>query len=385
MRLWHAVLAELHRELPFHNVLPKLTITPCYSSVIEEFFKNQYSTDQRYVMLNALALGARELAGLPLPDSAIVRPMISDKLSFPSKRLPPALHDRYTRSEATTQVQGLLTSISRQSIENTKEATEHRAPELLRERRLRVRQPAKVTEIRSRTDAQTSQDARASYLQPPQTTTFTEVAVEYFIYPLISRFWLFLRDEQTREDRTAQREKLHQYRGAGTGLILNAIVLSHFLATLAVLVHAARNAPEWLAVVAPDALELAVTIGTRPVSSYGDDEDGNDDEKGTGDNESSRESKEARVLTMALELALIILDGCAEVDGGRSLGLENAPLLLGAGEWAGQVLARLEKGLLVKGGGGMAEVRLTKAAAGVVLKANELAEKWRRSMIDLTR
>jgi hypothetical protein len=36
-------------------------------AIAEEFFKNQYSTDQRYVMLNALALGAHELAGLPLP------------------------------------------------------------------------------------------------------------------------------------------------------------------------------------------------------------------------------------------------------------------------------------------------------------------------------
>lgn len=337
-------------------------------------------------MLNALALGARELAALPLPYSAAVRPLISDKLCFPSKRLPPAQHDRYTRSEATNQVQGLLTSISRQSIENTKDATEHRAPELVRERRLRVRQPAKVVEVQKPSASQITRDVRSSNLQQPREMTFTEVAVEYFIYPLIRRFWLFLRDEQTREDRTAQRETLHRYHGAGTGLILNAVVLSHFLATLAVLVHAARNAPEWLAVVAPDALELAVTLGTRPVSNSPDEDDcsGNENASGTP-RQDSREDKEARVLTMALELALIVLDGCAELDGGRSLGLEHTALLLGAGEWAGQVFARLEKGLLVKGGGGMAEARLSKAAAGVVLKVNELAERWRRSMIDLAR
>lgn len=213
-----------------------------------------------------------------------------------------------------------------------------------------------------------------------------DVAVESFIYPLISRFWLFLRDEQTREDRTAQREKLHRYQGAGTGLVLSAVVLSHFLATLAVLVHAARHAPEWLAVVAPDALELAVTLGTRPVSSSPDEDDDSDDEEMSNASQpKNREDKEARVLTMALELALIVLDGCAELDGGRSLGLEHTALLLGSGEWAGQVFTRLEKGLLFKGGGGMAEARLSKAAAGVVLKANELAERWRRSMIDLAR
>jgi len=71
--------------------------------------------------------------------------------------------------------------------------------------------------------------------RPPEqhgSATFTEVAVEYFIYPLLNRFWLFFRDEQTREERTAQYDLLHRYRGAGTGLILNAVVLSHFLSTL---------------------------------------------------------------------------------------------------------------------------------------------------------
>jgi hypothetical protein len=89
----------------------------------------------------------------------------------------------------------------------------------------------------------------------------------------MNRFWLFLRDEQTREERTAHRDILHQYRGAGTGLILSSLVLSHLLATLGVLVHASQNAPAWLAVVAPDALELAVTLGTRSISRGGEDED----------------------------------------------------------------------------------------------------------------
>ncbi|KAJ8078610.1 telomere binding protein [Marasmius tenuissimus] len=58
---------------------------PC---IIEEFFKNQYSTNQRYVILNALAFGARELAALTIPPSA-------NTPSFPSKRLPGPLHQKY--------------------------------------------------------------------------------------------------------------------------------------------------------------------------------------------------------------------------------------------------------------------------------------------------
>jgi telomere length regulation protein len=348
-------------------------------AIIEEFFKNQYSTDQRYVMLNALALGAHELAGLPLPEMAAVQPLIGDRVSFPSKRLPGMQHQRYLLASSTRQVQGLLQDIARLSIENTREANADRMPNLVRERQLRIRQPAKVTEVKQPSTAQLLEQIRASQTQSAL-TKFTDVAVECFLYPLMNRFWLFLRDEQTREERTAHRDILHQYRGAGTGLILNALVLSHLLATLGVLTHASRNTPAWLAVVAPDALELAVTLGTRPISRGAEDEDEDESE---GESRGG-ENKDARVLATALELALVVLDACVGLDGGRSLGLEHTALLLAAGDWAQGLFTRLEKGMLVKGGGGAGETRLRKAAAGVVIKVEEVAERWRRSMIDFT-
>jgi len=369
----HTVLGRLHREQ--QPVAVELLLIRHGRAIIEEFFKNQYSTDQRYVMLNALALGAHELAGLPLPDMAAVQPLSGDRVSFPSKRLPGTQHQHYLLASSTRQVQGLLHDIARLAIDNTREANADRTPNLVRERQLRIRQPAKITEVKQPTTAQLLEQIRMSQTQSA-TTKFTDVAVECFLYPLMNRFWLFLRDEQTREERTAHRDVLHQYRGAGTGLILNALILSHLLATLGILVHASRNAPAWLAVVAPDALELAITLGTRPISRGGEDED--DDESGSGDD------KDARVLTTALELALVILDACVELDGGRTLSLEHTALLLGAGEWAQGLFARLEKGILVKGGGGVVEIRLRKAAAGVVIKVDEVAERWRRSMIDFT-
>jgi telomere length regulation protein len=272
-------------------------------------------------------------------------------------------------------VQGLLQDISRLAIENTREANADRIPNLVRERQLRIRQPAKVAEVKQPSAAQLLEQIRMSQTQSAM-TKFTDVAVECFLYPLMNRFWLFLRDEQTREERTAHRDILHQYRGAGTGLILNSLVLSHLLAALGVLVHASQNAPAWLAVVAPDALELAVTLGTRSISRGGEDDEESGGESGSG------EDKDARVLTTALELALIVLDACVELDGGRTLSLEHTTLLLAAGEWAQGLFARLEKGILVKGGGGAGEVRLRKAAAGVVIKVDEVSERWRRSMID---
>ncbi|OBZ75699.1 DNA replication checkpoint protein tel2 [Grifola frondosa] len=321
-------------------------------TIIEQFFSNQYSTNQRFAMLNALALGARELASLPLPTTS-TRPQISaERITFPSKRLPSALHKKYLTAgdqlNANNPVQLMLEDISREAIDKGKEATADKVPEFVRERQLRIRQPPKVTEVTPAGKSRLSGQQVA-----PRRTTFTEVAAECFICPLINRFWLFLRDEQTREARTAHQPALHRYRGAGTGLVLGAMVLARFLATLAVLVHAARNASVWLAVIAPDALELAVTLGTRPVSqSEGEDEDADESGGGGATSGEGGKGKEAAVLTAALELALVVLDGCLELDGGRSLCLEHTTLLLGAGEWAGEVFGRLEKGTRVLGGAG---------------------------------
>ncbi|KAF5386639.1 hypothetical protein D9615_001839 [Tricholomella constricta] len=333
-------------------------------ALIEEFFKNQYSTTQRYVALNALALGAREMASLPLPPSKVA----PDRISFPSKRLPGPLHQRYLAAEKQNLIPLILDSISDNAIKKGNDGPSKDIPEIVRERRLRVQKPPVITS--PRTSFSSSQPKLSQVLAP-----FTQVATEYFIAPLINRFWLFLRDERTREERTAHQPGRARYHGAGTGLILNPVVLAHFLRTLAILVHACQNAPEWLAVVAPDALELAVTIGTRPVSHVETDDD--DDEEHAG-----QRGKEASVLTSALELALVVLDGCLENDGGRVIGLEHTTLLLGAGEWAGGIFAQLEKGLKVQGGGGIHETKLKRAAAGVLLKVDDLTSKWRRSMLD---
>jgi len=123
-------------------------------------------------------------------------------------------------------------------------------------------------------------------------------------------------------------------------------------------------------------LELAVTIGTRPVS-YMETDDDDDEEHG------GHRGKEASVLTAALELGLVVLDGCLEIDGGRVIGLEHTTLLLGAGEWAGGIFSQLEEGLRMQGGGGVHETKLRRTAAGILLKVEELTSRWRRSMLDI--
>jgi telomere length regulation protein len=264
-----------------------------------------------------------------------------------------------------------MDDISCKAIDKQRDPGIRELPQLSRERRLRIRKSPEIVEVVStRTMSQISRP-----LQRPA-VCFTDIAAEYFLAPLINRFWQFLRDEQSREQRTSHRQGRQSYRGAGTGLILNPLVLSQFLRTVAILAHASQNAPEWLAIIAVNALELAVTIGTQPMSRTETELEWNHD------TELGVRGQDASVLTAALELALVVLDGSHEVDGGKLLGLEHTTILLGTGEWAGKVFSALEKGIKAEGGGGVHEVKLRRAAVGVLLKVDEITSIWKRSMLD---
>ena len=286
-------------------------------------------------------------------------------------------------------VQALLTAISQAAIEKAKDdATSKAPPSFTRERQLRLQKPAKISVINNPVALNPHSDISHTTASPgygPAVARFTDISAECFICPLINQFWIFFRDEQTREERLSrQSDPLYRYRGSGTGLVLNPIVLAQFISTLAVLTHAGRNAPQWLALVAPDSLELAITLGTKPISQADDeDEDLDPGLKVEWGQATTSKDKEASVLVASLELALIVLDGCLDLDGGRSLGLEHTRLVLSAGEWAGNLLSWFDQGLRVAGGGGMQEVRLKRGAAGVMLKVQGISERWGRSMIDI--
>lgn len=282
--------------------------------------------------------------------------------------LPAPLHRKYISAQKSDAqlVPLLMDEISYQALNNERPDTQF--PKIIRERRLRLQRPPGIVEV--------TPSHRLLQLQKPlqvPTTKFTDVAAEFFIMPFINRFWLFLRDELTREERTVHNEGRGRYHGAGTGLILNPLVLSHVLRTLGILVHAAQNAPEWLAIIAPESLELAIAIGTRPVLYIA---------SSSGPEDAEEQESEASVLTSALELALVILNGSLEIDGGKILSLEHTTLIFGVSEWAAKVFSGLEKGIQVQGGGGLHEMKLSRAAAGVLLKSDELRSKWGRSMLD---
>ncbi|QRW03443.1 telomere length regulation protein [Ceratobasidium sp. AG-Ba] len=256
-------------------------------TIIEQFFHHQYSTAQRFTMLNALAIGARELAGLPVPPSSIAENDKRPRIDFPSKVLPGQAHlqyimesdlppstDRFTPGQRRiegmrSQVSSMVEDISGMTITRSKQDTEARVPQAVRERALKLG-PRPSTSIVP-LDSSSSRPPAAAAVGYLSTQTpvvpFSQVAAEYFVAPLINRFWIYLRGSLERESYgSGNRIGTGVRAGTGTGLILSPLVLGHFLDTLSVLLHAARHSPAFLHVLGPDAAELALTVGTQPMS-----------------------------------------------------------------------------------------------------------------------
>jgi len=313
-------------------------------------------------MLNALALGARELADLPISPQPEAR--------FPSRLLPSGLHESYIEErDLVARSEQLLEGISRKAIDKGREKTEDRIPELTRERQLTIKpgfKRAGIVELNH--DPKSTGQLHGLIPRTPTISvkreSFSTLAAEYFIGPLINRFWRYLNDQMTREERIKG-----DYRGAGAGLILNPSILTHLITILAILMDAGRFSPAYLDVLGPGALELSITLGTRRTSAS--------EGPGDGSINGSNSTKEASVLRACLQLALTILDACLDLDGGRTLAFDHKMLLLGIGEWSERVFKAMEAGAKVIGGGGKEEDRLFRSAAGLVLKVEEVRSKWR--------
>ncbi|WWD19666.1 hypothetical protein CI109_104128 [Kwoniella shandongensis] len=336
----------------------------------EQYFNTQYSLQQKSVILTALAMGARELAGMSVP----LAPTTNRRIDFPTKTLPPSLHQKYI--SAADLPKGLIEGSERGQLDEAIDGVrnlllskgarkgEESVPEIAREKRLRVSATRRtmVAEVGSMTAQQMSlSNSTANRPVVP----FKDIAAEYFMMPLINRFWQHFQDSSTRESRAITSGT--RYRGAGTGMILSPMALEKFLMTLSLLLHAARYSPMFLAILCPETLELAVTIGARHPSRTEDDPLSSQGGSTT----------EASVVGAALELCLVALDGSFDLDSGRTLALDKPALLMGVGEWATTVFKLEEVGGEVAGGqGGKREGRVKAGAAGVVLKVGEIAEKW---------
>ncbi|BGO98415.1 telomere binding protein [Rhodotorula toruloides] len=328
-------------------------------AVIEQYFTNSYSVAQRHVLLAALALAARESAGLSTPTSAPKSHIADRDEQFPSKRLPPQLHRRLAGASTNSDgpVEALSADLTRMALSGAREDAETSLPEAAREKLLKVRG---TTRRSARLDV--AQDASS-------TPTFASIAAEIFILPFINRFWLYLRDTATSSLAVRRTQSVGPYAGgAPAPMLLEPMLLAKFLATLAVLVHAARHSPAFLAVIVPETLAFILAIKpahpSAVVSARAIEEDTGLDTD--------------LVVSSALELVLVALDATVQLDGGRTLmsasaaNGEGGAIVADVKDWAEEVFEREERR-----GGDVIVGRPGRAAAGVLLRVDEIVGRWR--------
>jgi telomere length regulation protein len=291
-------------------------------------------------MLSALALGARELAGLPGPTGVFALNRVE---AFPSKRLAPRLEAKLLDTTTTNDpVDAITEDLTRVALTSAREGAETSIPEAAREKVLRV--GGRLGSVTKSTD----HGARKS-TTTTAASSFAPLAAECFVMPLVNRFWLYLRDLSTAS--LAGNRTL----GPGTATLLDPIFLCKFLGTMSVLIDASRYSPHFLAVLAPESLQLAA-FGLRGFTTKKEDSsDGN----GDGGDES--------VSAALLEFALVTVDTCMSVDAGRTLARDFYPLVGTLREWA-------EEEWRTEEARGKVE-RVGRAAAGLLLRLDEVSSR----------
>jgi telomere length regulation protein len=342
--------------------------------VIEQYFSQQYSVSQRFAMLSALAMGARELAGLPTLTAPPARINDDQNLAgnpraidtdFPTQRLPPKLHKYFMQAQgegseegspaggpSTPQLDAMTEDITNLALSSARREAEQAVPGAKREKLLTVRS---TTTKRSKIVEQDGSSMNGvgngahSRLAAPK---FADLAVETFIMPLINRFWLYLRDVST----SPQLATVGPYAGgrAGAAPLLDPLLLSKYLSTLCVLLDAARNSPHFLAVLAPETLELVLALRS------GAEVDGTPARRG-GVNADA-------VQTALLQLSLVVLETSTSIDSGRTLARDFPKITWRVKDWAEEVWRGKESGGGEVDAGG-------RAAAGVLLRLDEVVSR----------
>lgn len=262
------------------------------------------------------------------------------------------------------QLDALSADLTRLALSTTREEAEQTVPGAAREKLLSVRRSAPS---RSRSHA------AEMALAEKGTPTYSAMAAEVFILPLINRFWLYLRDYSTSPAASGGGGRGVYAGGAASAPILEPYLLTKFLATLSVLLHAARHSSAFLAVLVPETLGLVLALRTSSAALVSPNDGGGADDL------DDASLNGAEVLASTLELALVVLSASVDLDGGRTL-LSSS--VLGGGEvvsevkeWAEEVFEREENRAGAGGEGGIG--RTGRAAAGVLLRVEEVLSRWR--------
>lgn len=384
--------ASLHNTLRIHDfdarraaVLQALAVSsPRLSAgaLIEQFFGAEYSMAQRIAILNALAAAARELAGLEVRRS----------------------HQLHQASDDHSITADLADDLSNVAITKARKEGEGRVPEIRKEQAVRLtsqrasanRMPGKIQEIGSiHSEVQTS---RISSMMQQQPIRYVDVASSQFLFPLMNRLLAHIEEASSRFSRLkSPASTLHTRAGAAASEVgwnstslFEPRLLCSVLDTLSVLLHAARNSLDFLSVVAPEGLRVALTVVTvaLPLSvallGYSKRE-----MHGAVSEEGPVQVGNEEVLGAAASLMLIVLDAVWELDWGRSL-LKGAhgSLLQDVEGFAAQMFEEQDRKGQTEATVGakmVSQRRAGRCSAAIMLRLSEMRTKAREDVISNSR
>lgn len=275
----------------------------------KQAFDGDYSLGQRCIILSAIGLGGRELAGLAKDEN--LNPKL-ENASFPTKRLPDRLHAIY--SPLTKRLEQAAKNLEHQlmqpmALKAADQSTAHL-------------NAVKVRTFSSRMDVERTK-------RKPAVNQLAKVLGEMMFFPMLGRF---------------QRE-ISAY---GSGSVYNSsFLLTTFLKTLAILLHAAGPATVGLSQITAEFWDLLLSLRVKA-------------------------AEDATVLEAIIFSLLTLLEANNDK---RAIAQDNAKQLMETQEWVELIFERTGGGRLI-GEGDEGEAKIRTLAAGVLMKTSEVVQAY---------
>ncbi|KAK3716665.1 telomere binding protein [Vermiconidia calcicola] len=285
----------------------------------KQAFVGDYSMAQRCIILSALGLSGRELAGFKNEDS--LNPSLGNT-EFPSKRLPPHLRSVYSaptgstkRLEAASQdmEQRLIKPLALQAAD---QSTSHL-------------NAVKVRTFSSRMEVERTK-------RKPAANALAKILGAAFFYPLANHY----------------QQELAAY-GSASVFASMPIVLVTFLKTLALLFHASGPATLSLSEISGEFWDLLLSLRVQALADIS-------------------------VLHAVLFSLLTLLELNADK---RRLVDEHPKRLMETQQWVDLVFERMGGGGLIREGGNDEETKVKTLAAAILVKAREVIEAYQKELV----
>lgn len=284
-------------------------------------FAGEFSIAQRCVMLTALGLSGRELAGLKEQDG--LNPAMPDT-SFPSKKLPPHLHALYS-SSSPSQPSNRLES-AQKSLETS----------LLQPMALEAadKSTAHLNAVKVRTFSSRMSVERTK--RKPAPNQLAKIFPEAYFYPLLNRF----------------QQEITAY-GSGSVWSTTRFLLVTLIKTLALLFHASGPATLNISQLSADFWDFLLSLRVRAVGDV-----------------------------TVLEALLFALLTVMEINEDKQqIAQIHSKQLIETQQWADMVFERTGEGRLVQQEGQGEEAKVRTLAAAVLVKTGEVIEAHRKLLM----